>query len=116
ASDGAGDADTRLLAAGQLMRKARQQVARQADAVRALLDATAQRIAGAKAHQPLQGMGDAVERREAGIEAVVRILKDDLDFFPEWRPVEIARGDLADRLAIEQDIATARIDQPADHA
>ena len=36
--DGAGNADTGLLAAGELMRKARQQFLRQADAMGAILD------------------------------------------------------------------------------
>src|SRR3954447_24180949 len=61
-------------------------------------------------------MGDAVERGVARIEAIVRILENDLDVLAELAGVEVARRDLADRLAVEKDIAFAWVDQPADHA
>jgi hypothetical protein len=61
-------------------------------------------------------MGDAVKGGEARVEAVVRILKDDLDILAKRRPVKIARRDMADRLSLERDLALARIDQPADDA
>ena len=44
--DGARDADARLLAAGELMRKAVEQFDRQADLARQLLAARADRVAG----------------------------------------------------------------------
>src|SRR6187549_2321781 len=58
-------------------------------------------------------MGNAVERGVTWIEAVVRILKDDLDVLAKRRPVKIARRDMADRLPLERDLPLARIDQPA---
>src|SRR4051812_36791495 len=61
-------------------------------------------------------MGDAVERGVARVEAVVRILEDDLDVLAEFAGVKVARRDLTDRLAVEQDRPLARVDQPADHA
>src|SRR6478736_7822072 len=61
-------------------------------------------------------MGNAVERGEPRVEAVVRILKDDLNVLAERRAVKIARRDMADRLPLERDLALARIDQPADDA
>src|SRR5260370_39229120 len=79
ACDGAGDADTGLLTAGQLMREARQQLRRQSDALRTLLHAFAQSVALAHAAKPQQRMGDAVKGRKARGEAVVRILEDNLD-------------------------------------
>src|SRR6476469_1495872 len=61
-------------------------------------------------------MGNAVERGEPRVEAVVRILKDDLNVLAERRAVKIACRDMADRLSLERDLALARIDQPADDA
>src|SRR5258707_24731 len=61
-------------------------------------------------------MSDAVESRKARIEAVVRILKDDLDILAERRAVKVARRNMADRLSLEHDLALARVDQPTDHA
>ena len=81
AGDGAGDADARLLAAGELVRKARQQIQRQAHTLAHLFHPLAQRIARAHAVEPHQGMGDAVEGREARVEALVRVLEDHLDVF-----------------------------------
>src|SRR5579883_1653104 len=82
----------------------------------AFLDAPAQGVAGTHAREPYQRMRDAVEGGEARIEAVVRILEDDLDVLARRRAMEIPRRNLADGIAVEQDVALARIDQPADHA
>src|SRR4051812_6464414 len=98
------------------MRKARQQVDPQSHALRALLYALPQRVARAHAAKPQQRMGDAVKGGETRVEAVVRILKDDLDVLAKRRAVKIARRDVADRLSLECDLALARIDQPADDA
>ncbi len=43
-------------------------------------------------------MGDAVEGVEARVEAVGRVLEDDLDVLAQRRAVEVARGLSADRL------------------
>src|ERR1700746_404145 len=61
-------------------------------------------------------MGNAVKGGKAWVEAVVRILKDDLDILAEWRAVEVSRQDMADRLPLKIDLALARVDQPTDHA
>src|SRR6185436_17644189 len=61
-------------------------------------------------------MGDAVKGGEARVEAVVRILKDDLDILAKRRPMKIACRDVADRLSLERDLTLARIDQPANDA
>src|ERR1700744_2849156 len=61
-------------------------------------------------------MGDAIKRRETRIEAFVGILEYDLNVFSMRRTVEVPRREVADRFAIEQDLALAGIDQPADHA
>src|SRR5688572_6106011 len=98
------------------MRKARQQVDPQSYALRALLHPVPQGVASAHAAKPQQRMGDAVKGGETRIEAVVRILKDDLDVLAKRRPVKIAGRDMADRLSLECDLALARIDQPADDA
>src|SRR5207244_2855571 len=68
ACDGAGDADTGLLAAGELMRKARQQFDRQSHTLRALLDALSQSVALAHAAKPHQRMGDAIKGCKARVE------------------------------------------------
>src|SRR5260370_38203730 len=61
-------------------------------------------------------MGDAIKGGETRVQAVVRILKDELDFFSYRRAVEIPRGQMADRLPVEQNDALAGVDQPANHA
>ena len=64
---------------------------------------------------PRSGCGDAVEGAEAWVQAFGRVLEDDLDVPPQRRAVEVARRDIADRYpAIEQDLAGAAVDQPAD--
>src|SRR5215218_8967431 len=98
------------------MRKARQQFDPQADALRALLHPLPQGVAGAHAAKPQQRMGDAIKGGETRVEAVVRILKNDLDVLAKRRAVKIAGPDVADRLSLERDLALARIDQPADDA
>src|SRR6187431_428535 len=98
------------------MRKARQQVDPQSHEPRALLHPLPQGVSGAQAAKPQQRMGDAVKGGETRVEAVVRILKDDLDVLAKRRPVKIAGRDVADRLSLKRDLALARIDQPADDA
>ena len=61
-------------------------------------------------------MCDAVEGGVAWVEAVFGILEDDLDFFADGGAVEVAGRDVADRGAIEKNIAFGRVDQAADHA
>src|SRR5580692_6395351 len=60
-------------------------------------------------------MGHAVERRETRVEAFVRILKDDLNIFSMRRAVKLPRRQMPNRLAVEQNLAFAGVDQPADH-
>ena len=61
-------------------------------------------------------MGDAVEGGVAGIEAVVRVLEDDLYRGPGRVAVEVAGGGVADRLAIEDDLTGVRVEQAGDEA
>src|SRR4051812_23780846 len=61
-------------------------------------------------------MSDAVKGGVAWIEAVVRILKDDLDSLAKRRTMEVACRDMTDRLPLECNLPFARIDQPADDA
>src|SRR5438132_10545350 len=98
------------------MRKPRQQIDRQPNQLGALLHPLPQRIARAHAAKPQQRMGDAIERSKARVEAVIWILKDDLDILAKRRPVEVARRDMADRLSLEGDLALARVDQAANDA
>src|ERR1043165_686341 len=98
------------------MREARQQFDPESHALRALLHALPQGVAGAQPAKPQQRMSDAVKGGEARVEAVVRILKDDLDILAKRRPVKITRRDMADRLSLERDLALARVDQAADDA
>src|SRR6185295_17351564 len=98
------------------MREARQELDPQSNALRALLHPLPQCIARTHAAKPQQRMSDAVKGGEARIEAVVRILKDDLDILAKRRPVKIACRDVADRLSLERDLSLARVDQAADDA
>ena len=61
--DRAGDADPRLLAAGELMREAAEQFARQAGQSRAASSTRARERGAATAAQPAQRIGDGVEPR-----------------------------------------------------
>src|ERR1044071_597375 len=98
------------------MREARQQFDPESHAPRALLHALPPGFAGAHATEPQQRMSDAVKGGEARVEAVVRILKDDLDILAKRRPMKITGRDMADRLSLECDLPLARIDQAADDA
>src|ERR1700761_6509908 len=98
------------------MRETRQQFGRQTNTRSAFLDALSQGVAWTHAGQPKQRMGNAVESREARIETLVRILKNDLDVLAMWRAVKFPCRQMADGFSVEQDLALARIDQPADHA
>ncbi len=76
--NGAGDADAGALAAGKLVRKARQQLQRQAALARHGLDALGERLA-AQFAQPAQRIGDGGESGEARIDAFAGVLKHHLD-------------------------------------
>src|ERR1700690_2839144 len=60
-------------------------------------------------------MGYAIKGRETRVQTFVGILKDDLDVLSYRRTVKIPRGQMTDRLPVEQDLAVAGVNQPADH-
>ena len=74
AAQRARNADARLLPARELMRKTRQQLGWQADAVGKLPDAFRQIAAALRLCQQANRLGDAVKRGVARIEAVGGIL------------------------------------------
>ncbi len=61
-------------------------------------------------------MGDTVERRESRIEAFVRILKRRFECLFDAASDETPERQMTDRFPVEQDVAFAGIDQPADQA
>ena len=113
--DGAGDADARLLAAGELVREAVEQVERQADQARELLAARPHGLA------PRDGLkrriGSAMARA-----AVKRGLRLSVG---SWKTIwmrgahrearEAPRRDRADVLAVEDDAAGGRVEQAHHH-
>ena len=66
--------------------------------------------------QPPQRMRDAVERREPGIQAVVRILEHDLHVAPLRRPMKIPCRQRTDQLAQKNDVPIINIDQPTNQS
>ena len=77
--DGAGDAHTRLLTAGELVRKAIQQIKRQAHGGGEVFAAGAQGRRRHGAAKAQQGISDGAGRRVAGVEAICRVLEHHLD-------------------------------------
>ena len=113
--DRARDADARLLPAGELMRKAVEQLERQADLPRQFLAARAHGVAALDVAEPQDRIGDGARRGEARIEAVGRVLEHHLDALAQRQRGEFLGRDLADVLAVEHDDAVGLVDQPHHH-
>ncbi len=110
--DGARDADALLLAAGELVRKATEQLARQPHEVRQLGDVIGQRRALRRGTEAPQRLGDRVEGGEARVEAVGGVLEDHLDQPPLRRVRELRGRDDADVPPREDDAAVRRVEEP----
>ena len=113
--DGAGDAHPRLLAARELVREARQKLARQAGHVGQRLDAALQRRAR-HLLQAADGIGDGVGRRVARVERIARVLEHHLDARAVGVAGEGARPHVGELGAGQPDAARGRIEQPVDQA
>src|SRR5262245_14982830 len=97
--DGPGDAHALLLAPGELMGKAPEQLARQPTQLRQFLDPGRYRAPVALPSQAAQGLGDRVEGGGARIQAVGRILEDHLDLRAPGGRGETRRGNGGEVLA-----------------
>src|SRR5258706_9366862 len=106
---------TLALPAGELVRKARQELERQSHFASGFLDAVVQFIS-IKTQQPFRRFAYRVEGAEARVEAVGRILEHHLDLRAELRPGERARRDEADVAAAEDEVARRRIERAGDQA
>ena len=113
--DGAGNADAGALAAGKLMRKARQQLQRQPALGRHLFDAVRERLA-AQLAQPAQRIGDGVEAGEARIDAFAGVLEHHLDAGAIAIAGEYARRLQRHFAVAELDAAVAHVDQAGQRA
>ncbi len=109
--DGAGDADTGALAAGQLMRVTRQERQRQPALRSHGLDPLGQRLAAHLA-QTAQRIGDGVEGGEARIDAFAGILEHHLDAGAVAIAGEDARRLQRQLTGAEFYAAVADVDQP----
>ncbi len=108
---GAGDADAGALAARELMRKARQQLQRQAALARHRLDPRFERGAAQFAQSP-QRIGNGGESGETRIDAFAGVLEHHLDAGAVAIAREYARRLERQFAGAELDAAVADVDQP----
>src|SRR3546814_5390153 len=98
------DADTLLLAPGQLMRVAPGETARQTDQIHQPFDALAERraVQAALHHKRL---GNCIENRVSAVEGRMRVLEDDLHFTTQrTQPGPIESRDI---FAVDNDAGSA---------
>src|SRR3712207_795551 len=101
--DRPGYADAGLLAAGQLVREAVEQIVRQADHGGELLTAGAQRVAPPDVAKLHDRVGDGARGGEARVEAVGRVLEHHLDAAALRQPREGGGSNAGDVFAVELD-------------
>src|SRR3954466_13957671 len=113
--NGARNANARLLPAGELVREAIEQWPRQADELCQFFATGTQGIAPADTAKPQDRIGNGAHRREAWVETVLRIVEHHLNPLSSRQLREFACRDRTDILAVEDNRAGCRIEEPHRH-